>query len=127
MYNAITTLQTSLLKKTELRTLSLIRGPTNTAGKIIRYCILSYQANYGKQDSINKSVSIIIIIFFSLLQLFSILGKTYLSTIPAYVTGPSQRYKDKALCKWLLRKLGNNSLQDEYLPKINKQFHKQWN
>lgn len=64
MYNAITTLQTSLLKKTELRTLSLKRGPTNTAGKIIRYCILSYQADYGKQDSINKSVSIIIIFFF---------------------------------------------------------------
>lgn len=63
MYNAITTLQTSLLKKIELWTLSLIRGPTNTAGKIIRYCILSYQADYGKRDSINKSVSIII--FFS--------------------------------------------------------------
>lgn len=61
-YNVITALQTSYLKKIALWTLSLIRGPTNTAGKIIRYCILGYQSEYGKQDSINKSVSII---FFS--------------------------------------------------------------
>lgn len=59
-YNVITALQTSHLKKIALWTLSLIQGPTNTAGKIITYCILRYRSEYGKQDSINKSVSIIV-------------------------------------------------------------------
>lgn len=35
-YDVITALQTSHLKKIALWTLSLIKGPTNTAGKIIR-------------------------------------------------------------------------------------------
>lgn len=70
-YTVITALQTSHLKETALWTLSPVRGPTNTAGKIGQNFFLTYLSGYSKQYSTNKFKSI-----FFCLHLFSILAKT---------------------------------------------------